>query len=115
MELYTAQHNHYQQHGAFATSLQALGIQNLNPAAVTDVNLQATDVSFVASAAVPPPTSSRGVKDGCAAGRAVGGGWPVGDRGARMYVGVDGRLVMAFPGGDGGLAYHPEHGGSRWC
>ncbi|GBF90662.1 hypothetical protein Rsub_03234 [Raphidocelis subcapitata] len=114
MELADAQHRRWREAGAFATSLAALGLQPPpNATAVADVRIQATEVSFVASAAVPAPGGAP--RDACTAARAVGGGWAAGDRPARLYITSEGRLTLAFPGGDGALAYAPAEGNSRWC
>ncbi len=69
----------------------------------------------MASASVPAPPSGGGTQNPCSAEHAIGGGWAAADREARLYVSTDGRIAMGFPGGDGKLAFHPEHGSSRWC
>lgn len=109
-------HTRPQEHHAFAGSLEELGVSApLDTRAVQDVRLSTTEVTFVVSASVPPPSSGRGTQDPCAAPRAVAGGWAATDRPARLYVTQEGRIVTTWPGGDGRLGYRPAEGTSRFC
>ena len=132
MEVYTAQHARRRAGRGFARSAGQLAREDgVRPppegAGVFNATVEATSESFFAAASVAPPApapdaadaAGRGAGGGgdpCAPGRrAVAGGWRAADRPARLYVTTQGRLDLAFPGGDGSLERVPEEGGSKWC